>query len=103
MGLYVMSTPQGITVNPNDPNSQAKAQLPYKSSSHLWSSQYLSQPVWSPDGKQIAFLEYTNSEFDLWLANLSYNAQTGQYKIQGSPTQVTTGGVDGDSRPVWTS
>lgn len=101
MGLYIMSTPVGVTANPNDQNSQKQALVPYKSSSHLLSSQYVSQPVWSPDGKQIAFLEYTNSEFDLWLVNLSYNAQTRQYKIQGSPTQLTTGGVDGDSRPVW--
>ncbi len=104
MGLYVMSTPQqDVTANPNSPTSQAQALIPYKTSSHLWSSQYVSQPIWSPDGKQIAFLEYTNNEFDLWLANISYNAQTGQFKLQGSPMQITTGGVDGESRPVWTT
>jgi Tol biopolymer transport system component len=103
MGLYIMATPEGVTANPNDPATRTQALLPYKSSSHLLSSQYVSQPIWSPDGKQIAFLEYTNSEFDLWLVNVSYNAQMGQYKIQGTPTQLTTGGVDGSSRPSWTT
>lgn len=101
MGLYIMSTPQNVTANPNDARSEARALVPYKSSTHLLSGQYISQPVWSPDGKQIAFLEYTNSEFDLWLANVGYNAQTGKYTLQGSPVQLTTGGVDGNTRPVW--
>ena len=103
MGLYVMSTPVGVTADPNNQNSQAQALIPYKTSSHLWSSQYVSQPIWSPDGKQIAFLEYTNSEFDLWLANVTYDAKTKQFKLLGSPMQITTGGVDGESRPVWTA
>ena len=102
MGLYVMPVPQGVTANPNDPKVEQQALLPYKKSSHILSGQYVSQPVWSPDGKQIAYLFYNNSEFDLWLANVTYNAKTGSYSLQGNPVQLTTGGIDGNSRPFWT-
>jgi Tol biopolymer transport system component len=102
MGLYVMPVPQGVTANPNDPKVEQQALLPYKKSSHILSGQYVSQPVWSPDGKQIAYLFYNNSEFDLWLANVTYNAKTGTYSLQGNPVQLTTGGIDGNSRPFWT-
>lgn len=101
MGLYVMPVPEGVTANPNDPTTQAQALATYNKSIHLLSGQYISQPVWSPDGKQIVFYDYTNSEFDLWLANVSYNAQKGTYSLQGSPEQLTIGGVDGSSRPFW--
>ncbi|HXZ05974.1 MAG TPA: hypothetical protein VEH81_14160 [Ktedonobacteraceae bacterium] len=102
MGLYIMSVPEGVTSNPNDPVVEQKALQPYKKSSHLLSGLYVSQPVWSPDGKQIAYIAYTNNEFDLWLANIAFNAKTGQYSLQGNPVQLTTGGVDGNSRPFWT-
>ena len=98
-----MPVAQGVTTNPNDQNLQKQALIPYSKSSHILSSQYVSQPVWSPDGKQIAFLEYTNNEFDLWLANIQHDAKTGAYSMQGSPVQLTTGGVDGSSRPFWTN
>ncbi len=101
-GLYVMSVPEGVPANPNDPKVQQQALLPYKKASHILSGQYVSQPVWSPDGKQIAYVSYNNSTFDLWLANISYNAKTGIYSLHGNPVQLTTGGIDGDSRPFWT-
>ncbi len=102
MGLYIMPVPNGVTSNPNDPKVMQQALLPYKKSSHILSGLYVSQPVWSPDGKQIAYISYNNNEFDLWLANLAINTQTGQYSLQGNPVQLTTGGIDGDSRPFWT-
>ncbi|HLX59043.1 MAG TPA: hypothetical protein VKR83_18650 [Ktedonobacteraceae bacterium] len=104
MGLYIMSTPPAtVTATPNNPTTAKQAMSVYFASSHILSSLYLSQPVWSPDGKQIAFFEYTNSEFDLWLVNVNYNTKTGKYSMQGSPVQLTTGGVDGDSRAFWTN
>src|SRR5258706_11389695 len=103
MGVYVMRVPEGVTTTPNDPATVQKAVLPYKKSSHILSGQYVSQPVWSPDGKQIAYISYDNSTFDLWLANINYNAKTGVYSMQGSPVQLTTGGIDGESRPFWTA
>jgi Tol biopolymer transport system component len=102
MGLYVMPVPEGVTTNPNDPKVEKQALVPYKKSSHILSGLYVSQPVWSPDGKQIAYISYINNEFDLWLANITFNAKTGQYSLQGNPVQLTTGGVDGNSRPFWT-
>jgi Tol biopolymer transport system component len=102
MGLYVMRVPEGVTANPNNPKVEQQAMAPYKKSSHLLSGQYVSQPVWSADGKQIAYISYNNSEFDLWLASVTYNAKTGVYSLQGNPVQLTTGGIDGNSRPFWT-
>jgi len=102
MGLYIMPVPEGVTTTPNDPKVEQQAQVPYKKSSHILSGLYVSQPVWSPDGKQIAYISYINNEFDLWLANITFNAKTGQYSLQGNPVQLTTGGIDGNSRPFWT-
>lgn len=101
MGLYIMPVAQGVTTDPNDPAMAKKALLPYNSSAHIQSGQYISQPVWSPDGTAIAYLGYDNNSFDLWMANVSQNAKTGAYTLQGSPTQLITG-IDGVSRPVWT-
>jgi len=102
MGLYVMPVPEGVTVKPNDPKTEQQALLPYKKSSHILSGQYVSQPIWSRDGKQIAYISYNNNEFDLWLANVAFNAKKGTYSLQGNPVQLTTGGIDGNSRPFWT-
>jgi Tol biopolymer transport system component len=103
MGLYIMPVPEGVTSNPNDPKVEQQALAPYRKSSHILSGLYVSQPVWSPDGKQIAYISYINNEFDLWLANITFNAKTGKYSLQGNPVQLTTGGIDGNSRPFWTS
>jgi dipeptidyl aminopeptidase/acylaminoacyl peptidase len=103
MGLYVMPMPSGdLTSDPNNPTTQKAAQASYSASSLIIQGQYISQPVWSPNGKQIAFLSYNNNEFDIWLANVSLNPKTGKYAMQGSPIQLTQGGVDADSRPFWT-
>jgi hypothetical protein len=101
-GLYVMSVPEGVTANTNDPKVQQQALFPYKKASHILSGQYMSQPIWSPDGKQIAYVSYNNSTFDLWLANINYNAKTSVWSMRGTPVPLTSGGVDGDSRPFWT-
>jgi Tol biopolymer transport system component len=92
-----------VTANPNDPTAIKAALAPYAKSSLIVSGQFISQPVWSPDGKQIAYLSYNNSEFDIWLANVSIDAKTSAYKMNGSPVQLTQGGVDADSRPFWTA
>lgn len=101
MGLYVMPVLNGLTSNPNDHSVQAKALQPYKKSSLIVSGQYVSNPVWSPDGKQIAYLYYSNNEFDIWIGNVSVDPKTGAYTMKGSPVPLTSGGVDGDSRPFW--
>lgn len=106
MGMYVMPVPSSnITTDPNNPAMQKTALVPYQKSSLIASGEFVSQPVWSPDGKQIAYLAYTNNTFDIWLANVSLNTKTGAYTMQGSPIQLTStnGGLDADSRPFWTA
>jgi Tol biopolymer transport system component len=61
----------------------------------------ISYPVWSPDGKSLIFLGFKNNEYNLWLAQVTINGTT--ISLQGSPVQLTQGGVDGTSRPSWTS
>ena len=103
-GLYVMPVPTANVIsNPNAPTTIKEAQAPYAKSSLIVSGQFVSQPIWSPDGKQIAYIGYSNSEFDIWLAKVSVDPKTGSYKMDGSPTQLTQGGVDADSRPFWTA
>ncbi len=104
MGLWIMAMPSAnVTATPNDPNTAKQALSVFYASTRILGNLYVSQPVWSPDGKQIAFYQYTNNEYDLWLANVSLNTKTGKYSTQGSPVQLTTGGVDGGSRAFWTN
>ncbi len=102
-GIYVMTLPKNVTQTPNTTSTQQQALLPYKKSSHLLSGTYLSRPTWSPDGTQMAYLIEDNETLDLWVVNLTHDAQTGTYSIKGSPVQVTSGGIDGDSRFDWTN
>lgn len=105
MSLDIMPVPPDtITQTPNDPKTEQLAMQAYQTqSSKLLSTLYIEQPVWSPDGKQLAYIAYNSGSFDLWITNVNHNAKTGAYTVQGSPIQVTTGGVDGEVRPVWIS
>lgn len=99
----MMSPPAGVTDgNFRDSGMQKKAIAPYnKTSVSLLTQPLISQPVWSPDGKQIAYLSYANETFDIWILNVQVNPKTGKYEKVGNPIQVTNGGVDGDNRPLW--
>lgn len=62
----------------------------------------IAQPVWSPDGTQLAYLMLTNRQFQLWARPIS-RAADGTF-VMGTPRQITHGdGVDAASRPVWLS
>jgi dipeptidyl aminopeptidase/acylaminoacyl peptidase len=103
MGLYTMPVADGVT---SDPANTNKALSDYSKSSQLLDGQYLSQPVWSPDGTQIAYYSYNNSSFDLWLATVIKDPTTGAYSIKkDSAVQLTqtNGSLDADSHPVWVS
>ncbi len=107
MGLFIMPVPahaSTITNTPNDPTIQQQALQAYQKSSLILSGQYVSQPVWSPDGKQIAYISYTNQVFDIWLVSVQQDPKTGAYSMKGSPVQLTDAGgqLDADSRPFWT-
>lgn len=104
-GLYIMTPPvDDVTQNPNSPAAEKQALAPYNKSSLLLSGEYISQPVWSPDGGQIVYIGYTNNVFDLWLATITKDAKTGAYKVKGTPQQLTNaqGHLDAGSRPFWT-
>lgn len=99
--IYVMPVPTGVTANPNDPATEQKALQPYQKSLKLLEGVYYSRPTWSPNGKQMAYLVERNQELDIWVINLNFNAATGAYSVKGSEVQVTTSGIDGDSRFSW--
>ncbi|HZO75859.1 MAG TPA: hypothetical protein VFB60_26910 [Ktedonobacteraceae bacterium] len=103
-GIYIMPVAEGVTDNPNNPDVQKKALAPYDKSSLILTQQYLTKPTWSPDGKQLAYITYTNNNFDIWLANLSVDPKTGAYTLKGDPVQLTDAGghLNGDSRLFWT-
>ena len=103
MELDVMPVPPDrVTQTPNDAATEELALEAYeRQSSHLLTGRYISDPVWSPDGKQIAYYTDTNDAFDLWIVQVSYTGKTGTYRLQGSPVQVTSRGVDAASHPVW--
>jgi Tol biopolymer transport system component len=60
-----------------------------------------SYPVWSPDGTSLLYLAFNGTEYNLYLVQLAINGTT--ISPQGSPIQLTQGGIDGDSRPSWTA
>lgn len=104
MSLYTMPVTDGVTSDTT--GSSSKDLSAYNKSSKLLSGQYLSQPVWSPTGTQIAYYSYTSTSFDLWLTTMVKNTKTGTYSIQkDSSVQLTqaNGSLDTDSRPVWTN
>ncbi|GCE25934.1 hypothetical protein KDA_14180 [Dictyobacter alpinus] len=113
MSFYSMPVVNGVTSDPNDPafdpNSEANSQKglsQYGRSAKLMTSQYLSQPVWSPDGTQIIYYDYHNTNFDLWLAKIVKDPKTGSYSLQkDSQIEITqaNGSLDADSRPAWSA
>lgn len=102
-GLYIMSVTDGITQNPNDPDVISKALQPYQQSVLLLQQTYISQPVWSPDGKSIAYIGYTDNTFELWLAHIGPDSKTHRLALQGQAIQLTsTGGhLNADSQLCW--
>jgi Tol biopolymer transport system component len=55
--------------------------------------------VFSPDGKQIAFLRESGAVIDLYVMDVSEALVGGPVR---AATKLTRGeGIDGDSRPAW--
>ncbi len=104
MSLDTMPVANGVT-DTADPNARANLQAalaPYNQSTPLLTNQFLSQPVWSPDGSQIAFYDYNNNTFDLWLLPVT-PVKNHTYRIKQDAIQLTDahGDLDADSRPCW--
>jgi dipeptidyl aminopeptidase/acylaminoacyl peptidase len=102
--LYTMPVPENITNSPNNPTVMQKALQPYNQSSKILTQEFVSKPTWSPDGKQIAYLGYANTTFDIWLTTLKQDPKTGAYTMKDSPVQLTNanGHLDADSGLFWT-
>jgi len=101
--IFVMPVATGVTTTPNDPTTEQKALRPSQRSVRLLQGLYYARPTWSPDGKQLAYLVERNEELDIWVVNLKFNPTTGIYSLEGSEEQVTTSGIDGDSRFSWSN
>jgi Tol biopolymer transport system component len=77
----------------------------YNLSSKLLEGLYVSQPIWSPDGRHILYYSFANNSFDIWIATITKNSKTGALTIQpNSQVQLTNaqGQLDADSRAFWT-
>jgi Tol biopolymer transport system component len=61
----------------------------------------LANPVWSPDGAELAYIALTRDQFQLWTLRVQRDA-SGAIIGFGQPQQVTSGpGIDATSRPVF--
>jgi hypothetical protein len=95
----------------------------YYAASQKLADGIIGNPIWISND-QLVFMEFNNGIFDLFLANLKFSTPaaaatptanptdttaTGTpgaqnvpgIQIDGTPQQLTQGGVDGESRPVW--
>jgi Tol biopolymer transport system component len=111
MSIYTMPVAENVAndptvpnFNPNSPANTKNALIPYSTkSSKLLTDHYVSQPTWSPDGKQLLYYGFNNNTFDLYLIGLTQTGTT--YTIKpNSQIQLTqaNGQLDADSRAVWT-
>ncbi len=106
MSLYVMAVADEVTADPASQANQQNALAPYNQSTKLLTQQYISQPVWSPDGKHLLYYGYANNTFDIWMVTVTKDAKSGKYSVQeNSQVQLTQAGghLDGDSRASWTN
>ncbi len=95
----------------------------YYAASQKLADGIIGNPIWISNS-QLVFMEFNNGEFNLYLANLKFStpgasatptpsptdttasgtpgtASAPGIAIDGTPQQLTQGGVDGESRPAW--
>jgi hypothetical protein len=60
----------------------------------------IAEPVWRPDGAELAYVALTDRRFQIWTRPIVRNPNG--TVTSGTPRQITNGdGVDPASRPVW--
>lgn len=126
--LYIMPIAASVTGTPNQEsyalirNGQS---VYYTNTSYYGQSLKLAdgiigQPVWG-DNNTLFFIEFNNGEFDLYMAKVKFStpapaatgtaapgatatsttSQAPTIALDGNPVQLTQGGLDDTSRPVW--
>ena len=119
--LYVMPISATVTGAPNQESyslinngkSVYYTNTDFYNASQKLATGMIGQPVWG-DSHTIFFTEFTNNEFDLFMAKVKYTnapASTSAtptsstpsqvVTLDGQPIQLTQGGIDGASRPDW--
>ncbi len=126
----ITGTPTGETYRLNRNGTRKSAyytNTDYYAASQKLADGIIGNPVWIND-HQLIFMQFDNGQFNLFLANLKFSTPaagptatatatptanaTGTpgtpgtvnapgISIDGTPQQLTQGGVDGESRPVW--
>jgi Tol biopolymer transport system component len=121
--LYIMPVPATIASGTPDGFAPATA-VYYTNTAYYAGSQRLAEgiygnPVWG-DNNTLFFMEFNNDEFDLYEATVKFStpvsaattptpgvtptaatASAPVIALNGTPVQLTDGGIDGDSAPVW--
>ncbi len=116
--LYIMPVPATITGTPNQesyPLNGNGQSVYYINTSYYTQSQKLAegiigQPVWGANNT-LFFMKFANGEFNLFMAKVKFStpaasatptpAAAPTVTLDGDPIQLTQGGIDGASRPVW--
>jgi hypothetical protein len=106
--LYIMPVDATITGTPDQQSyplvgngeSVYYTNTTYYKASQKLASGIIGQPVWG-NNQTIFFTEYANGEFNLFMAKVKFSGSGQPITLDGSPIQLTQGGIDGTSRPDW--
>ncbi len=128
--LYIMPIDPSVTGTPNQEvyglegngRSTYYTNTSYYGQSQKLLSGIVGQPVWG-DNNTLFFTMFNNGSFDLYMAKVKFSAPAASapmsatptlgvtpttpppalptITLDGAPIQLTQGGIDGTSRPVW--
>lgn len=90
---------------PNEQETTQKALQPYDQSTLILSGEYVTQPAWTPDGKYISYISYSDHTFQLSLIEVA--KENGKYSKKGEPITLIKSTdpkaqINADSRFIWT-
>jgi hypothetical protein len=111
--LYIMSV--DATIQPGTPNMLApgvpesykligggtttySTNPTYYAASQKLADGMIGQPFWG-DSNTLFFTKFDNGEFNLFMAKVKFSGQ--KASLDGTPVQLTQGGIDATSRPDW--